>query len=126
MKTRRILLLQVLFFVLISLSTHLLKDYILIKRASYIILTIGLTFFLYKYFYNAERIFKTFLITLLSLFLLFELKKAVEYFLGLLPKYSENTLISAIGSLACIAIYLGIIILLCHLIKTSKISRRNV
>lgn len=123
MKTRKVLLLQALFFLLISLSMHLLNEYILIKRLIYIALITGLTFILYYYFYNSVRVFKRFLIMLISLFLLFEFTKSVEYSLGLLPKYTENTCIGAILALACIAMYLGAIILICQLIKITRSNK---
>jgi len=125
MRTLRIVLLQILFFVLIFLSTHLLSDFTLIKRMSYLCLTIWLSYILIKYLCDTTSKLKYFLINLFSLFLLFEFMKTFEFLLGLLPMYLEDLFMSVIGSLVCIALYLAFLVLICRLIRISKIKENK-
>ena len=118
MKTYKLILLQLLFFVLMSIITQYLKGYSLIKQVCYFTLIAALSYFIFIYFTKIESLLKGYLINLASLFLFFELKKASEYYLGLLsPKYLEVVFISMAISFTAIAFYLGFILIVYRLAK---------
>jgi len=118
MKTIRLILLQLLFFFLMSIVAQSLDEQLFIKWVCYSVLISALTYLLYKYFTKLEYILNGFLINLFSLFILFELKKFVEYSLGLKsPKYTEVVFTSMLFSFIGIAIYLGGIVFANYLKK---------
>ncbi len=118
MKATILILFQLLFFILISIVTLLLNEYLFIKQISYFVLITGITFFIYRYFIKVEYLLKGYLINLVSLFLLFELKKFIGYSYELIsPKYSEVIFISMLLSFTAIAIYLGILVLIAYLAR---------
>jgi hypothetical protein len=120
MKILRLFFAQVLFFILVFTVTHSLRDYILAKRIILIILFAALSFYLFIYIYHSNNVLQTYLINLFGLFLSYEVMKLCEHYLGLLPRYDEMTVISSLGSLFCVAFYLGSITLICFFVK-----RRN-
>jgi hypothetical protein len=118
MKTTRLILIQLLFLILMSIATQFLSEYQFIKQVCYFILITVVTYFIYKYFAKSEYLPKSYLFNLFTLFLLFELKKYIEYSFGLIsPKYNEIVFISMLLSFICIAVYLGGIVLVGYLIK---------
>lgn len=117
MKTYKLVIIHFLFFVLTFLATHLLKEQLFIKRACYLFLISGLTCVMFFYFYRTKQIFKGFVINLASLFVLFELMKAIECLFKLMPKCSETIIISMIASIIGIIVYLGFIIIICRFVK---------
>lgn len=120
MKTLKLLLVHILFFVLALILTHCLKDYIVVKRIFLIVLFVGLSLYVYKYIYYSNKVLKAYLINLFGLFFFYEAMKISEYFFGLLPKYNEIPFISALGSLVCIALYLGFITFICHAVRIKR------
>lgn len=120
MRTRRLILLQVLFFLFFSILAYLFRDLPNIKRTVSLLLVLGLSLCLGKYFYYATQCKKAYLVVLFSLFFLFELKKIVSYYLGLLPMYAENTLISAFISFIIFSLYSGFIFFIARRIKKKR------
>lgn len=120
MKVKKLILIHFLFFFLIFLTTHLLEEYLIVKRTCFAILIIGLSLFIYNYLQKTDKVLKAFFVNLISLFLFFEIMKVSEYLLGLMPKYIENILVSMLASLISIALYLGVIILLRNIVKRLK------
>jgi hypothetical protein len=109
-----------------SIVTKLLIEHQFIKQVCYFILITGVTYFIYKYFAKLENLLKGYLLNLFSLFLLFELKKFVEYSFGLIsPKYNEVIFIGMLLSFISIAIYLGGIVLVGYLIKIKFKKKAN-
>jgi len=101
-----------------SIVAQSLDEQLFIKWVCYSVLISALTYLLYKYFTKLEYILNGFLINLFSLFILFELKKFVEYSLGLKsPKYTEVVFTSMLFSFIGIAIYLGGIVFANYLKK---------
>jgi len=124
MKTYKLIFMHFLFFVFIYLATHLLKEQIFIKRACIVILILGLTYVIYNYLSKIKYLCKGFIVNLFSLFVLFEIMKATEYLLNLMPKYSEGIVVSMTGSFIGIAIYLGFIVLMYSFTKV--LSKKKV
>lgn len=125
MKAYKLVLLHFLFFVLMFLATHLLKEQLFIKRACYVIFIIGLTYLIFSYLSNSANLAKGFVVNLVILFIFFEIMKATEYLLDLMPKYSEEILVSMVGSFIGLALYLGFIVLVCRLIKVLSRKKAN-
>lgn len=124
MKNRKLILIHFLFLGSMFILTHLLNKYYFIKWVFIYALIIGLTYMIFLYLSKAQKLFKGFLINIFSLFLIFELMKASEYLLGLMPKYTENLFVSIAASFISIALYVGFIALLCYLIKI--ISKKRI
>jgi hypothetical protein len=121
MKILKLLVLQILFFTFFSLLTHVLKDNNLLRRFLYLILIISVTTYLSIFIYNAGTVLKPFFINLFSLFFFFELMKYIEFLLGFLPRYNDVPfLIRYTFSFICIAIYVGIITLICFLFRNYR------
>jgi hypothetical protein len=121
MKTVKLLFIQLLFFILMSIVTQLLNKQYFFKQICHLVLIVGITYYIYAYFIKINNMLKGYLINLFSLILLFELKKFIEYSFGLIsPKYSEVIFISMLLSFVCIVIYLAGIVFVVYLKKIRK------
>lgn len=123
MKIIKLLSVQVVFFSLVFIISYSLKDYILTKKVLLVVLFVGLTMYLFQYFYLSQNISKAYIINLLGLFFFYEAMKILEYYMNLLPMYDEIPIISALATLIGIAFYLGLIILICHFANIKHSSK---
>lgn len=124
MKIFKLVFIHSMFFVLMFLATHMLKEQFFIKTC-YVILISGLSYVIFSYLSMTKYLYKGFIINLLSLFVLFEIMKATEYLLNLMPKYYEEILVSMAGSFIGIALYLGLIVLVYRLSKVQSKKKAN-
>ena len=87
-----------------------------------IVLFSGLTFGMCYYLLKAERMFVTSFLMGFTLWILFELSKYIEYSTGFLPHYGDVPVaIGFILSLVGTTIYMGMLYLVCLLIKRLSI-----
>ena len=107
------------FFLLIFLINLLLDN--TIKYLFIFIVTLGLTIYVYYNISISNNKTKASVINAVTLFILVELSKVVQFASGNLPRYLEQPLISAFGVLILIILYITLIYGLNTLFhKTSK------
>ena len=115
-----LIVIQFVFFTLIFFRNWFLKESPTLNNVLYIGLFVGLSYFIFKTFYNCANSVKLYFVNLTSLFVLFELMKYITFKSGATPKYIENPLISAVLSFIAINIYLGIIMSSIYVLKKYK------
>jgi len=111
------IIVQGVFYLLIYYRNIILKETPVLNDIFYGLLILGLSYFIFKAFYNKARRVRTYFLNLFTLFVLFELMKYVSYKTGLSPRYMDVPIMSAIFSFIAIAIYLGILLLIAYLVR---------
>jgi len=116
MNTIKLIIIQIVFFIIMSLITQFLKDYQLIRHIFHWIFIIILTYFIYKYFSKIRSLRRGYIINLISLFLLFELKQFIECYFHLISskcaESKELILFIMLLSFIIFAIYLSLIVII--------------
>jgi len=114
------IIVQGVFYLLIYYRNIILKETPVFNGIFYGLLILGLSYFIFKAFYNKAHRVRTYFLNLFTLFVLFELMKYVSYKTGLSPRYMDVPIMSAIFSFIAIAIYLGILLLIAYLVRKFK------
>ncbi len=129
MKTYKLILAHLLFFILMFFTTMLLQKHGHFKYALYTIFILGLSVVIFVQIYSAKKLLYCLLLNFLTLVFFYELLMFVEYSFGILsPKYTEVIIVGTVLTIIAITIYLGGIVLFSCLIKRIKgpIARLNV
>jgi hypothetical protein len=131
----RIIILQVAFFILLLCLKPIFhtQSAINVERIFYtqgnaeialeIVLLLGLSFCMCKYISKTKKMFQTSFGMSLSLCLLFEISKYIEYLIGFLPNYGDvPILISILLSYGVIFFYTCLLYFICLLWKKWRSS----
>jgi hypothetical protein len=116
-------LIQLIFFYIITLLQFNLQDQKLIKIILHLILFILFSTYLINYFSQSKIIYKELIIHLTSLTLIFELSKFIPHKLGLLPNYIETPFLMT--SLVPVILYLYVIYIATSIINYFKVKKKN-
>ncbi len=113
MKTNylKLLIIQFLVIVGIAISTHALSEYRYLKIASYLLLVMYLSYHEFQYFRIHNKKAVIFFVNIVSIWVLFEGVKYLEFIYGFLPRLDDAPIfISSSLSLLAVFSYLGIIL----------------
>jgi len=88
-----------------------------------IFLLLGLSLGMGRYILKSDRMIHTTFWSGISLFLLFEASKYIEYLLGYLPNYLDVPIISLLLSFMLIFVYMSVLYVACLLWKRKNIGR---
>lgn len=115
------LIIQSIFYIFIFYRNVILKESPALNGIFYGLLIFGLSYVIFQSFYNKAHRLKTYLLNLITLFVLLELMNYYSYKQGLLPRYDDVPIFWSFSiSFIAIAIYLGILLLIAFLVRKYK------
>ena len=120
----KVILLQVTFIALIFCIRHYINIPVNTKEILGIVLLLGFSFGMCRYILKSKGMLLTSFLMGISLFVVFEVAKIMEFQLGWLPRYNDvPILISMLLSLVVILAYMCILYLICLFLKKEGVIR---